>query len=194
MTDNPFAAVAVRTLFFSSCFFITSCAPETSDSPTDAFFDNLTSLCEGTFTGQVISDQAADADWIGQTLVVGPVTCARDVVRMPLAVGEDRSRTWVVSRDSDALEFRHEHTEPDGSPSAVTEYGGFSRDGGTATLQAFPADDLTKVNFTENGIAVSNANVWTFEMSDGMLTYTLARPATEDNVARDFRAQFDVTP
>lgn len=182
-----------RIFVLSGTVFLSACAAS-SPMPNDAFFDNLATLCEGTVTGQVISDQDVDADWIGKTLVVGPVSCESDVIRMPLAVGEDRSRTWVVSRDVDALEFRHEHIEPDGSPSAVTEYGGFARDGGTATMQAFPADDLTKTNFTENGIAVSNANVWTFEMSDGTLTYTLARPATNIAPARDFRAQFDMTP
>lgn len=183
----------MRTLVFVGCMALAACAA-TTETPNDAFFDNLASLCDGTVTGQVISDQAVDADWIGAVLIVGPVTCESDVIRMPLAVGEDRSRTWVVTRDGEALEFRHEHIEPDGSPSAVTEYGGFARDGGTATQQAFPADDLTKANFTENGIAVSNANVWTFEMSEGALTYTLARPATDTNPARDFRAQFDMTP
>ncbi|MGJ8558632.1 MAG: hypothetical protein ACSHX3_00205 [Litorimonas sp.] len=183
----------MKTLAMAGCMALAACTQAT-DSPNDAFFDNLTSLCEGTFTGQVISDQAVDADWIGADLVVGPVSCAEDVIRMPLAVGDDRSRTWVMTRDGGALEFRHEHVEPDGSPSAVTQYGGFARDGGTATQQAFPADDLTKANFTDNGIAVSNTNVWTFELSEGQLTYTLARPATETDPARDFCAEFDVQP
>jgi len=165
-----------------------------ANNPTAAFFNNLQSLCNGTFTGEVVSDQAVDTNWMDETLVVGPVSCATDVIRMPLAVGPDESRTWVLSRTDDGLEFRHEHIEPDGSPSAVTEYGGFARDGGTATRQAFPADDVTKANFTENGIAVSNANIWTFDLSDGTLTYSLARPATDTDPARDFRAKFDVTP
>lgn len=172
---------------------LSSCAVS-SDDPKDAFFDNLTALCGGSYLGQVTSDQAVDADWIAAVLVVGPVTCENDVIRMPLAVGDDQSRTWVMTRDGESLEFRHEHVEPDGSPSAVTQYGGFARDGGSATRQAFPADDLTKANFTENGIAVSNTNVWTFEMSEETLTYTLARPATDTDPARDFRAQFDMRP
>ena len=111
---------------------------------------------------------------------------------MPLAVGEDKSRTWVLSWTDAGLLFRHEHVEPDGSPSAVTQYGGLARAGGTATQQDFPADAQTKENFTENGIARSNPNVWTLSLEDGVLRYALARPATEEEPARDFRAEFDL--
>lgn len=183
-----------KKLFVSSTFLaaLAACAAP-SQGPNEAFFDTMATLCGETVTGQVISEQAVDADWIGKTLVVGPVTCETNIIRMPLAVGEDTSRTWVLSRHESDLEFRHEHVEPDGTPSAVTQYGGFARDGGSAVRQDFPADDLTKANFTENGIAVSNANTWTFTINDGVLTYALARPATDINSARDFRAEFNVS-
>ncbi|MGB6231515.1 MAG: hypothetical protein WBF53_15475 [Litorimonas sp.] len=153
----------------------------------------MQSLCGQTVEGRVVSDQAVDADWIGQTLTVGPVTCETDAIRMPLAVGADASRTWVLSRYVEGLEFRHEHVEPDGSPSPVTEYGGYSDwESGSDLEQSFPADELTKANFTENGIARSNTNVWTFSLDDDTLTYSLARPATDTDPARDFRAEFDL--
>ena len=170
---------------------LSACAA--AQPPAEEFFENMTSLCDRTVEGRVVSNQDVDADWIGQTLVVGPVTCETDVIRMPLAVGEDRSRTWVLSRVEDGLEFRHEHVEPDGSPSAVTQYGGYAAwDEGTATRQAFPADEKTKANFTENGIPVSNTNVWTFTLDGSTLTYALARPETELGPERDFRAEFDL--
>ncbi|MEM7728952.1 MAG: hypothetical protein AAF311_06710 [Pseudomonadota bacterium] len=154
----------------------------------------MTALCDRTVEGQVVSDQAVDADWIGQVLTVGPVECAPNVIRMPLAVGADASRTWVLSQpETGGLLFRHEHMEPDGSPSPVTQYGGLASDGGTAFRQSFPADEQTKANFTENGIARSNTNVWTFTLDGDRLAYALARPATEDEEARDFRAEFDLS-
>lgn len=163
--------------------------------PAEAFFENMKALCNETAEGRVISNQAVDADWIAQTLIVGPVSCEADVIRMPLAVGEDESRTWVLSRSADGLEFRHEHVEPDGTPSDVTEYGGYAAWGaGTELTQAFPADENTKANFTANGIARSNTNIWTFTLDPdaGTLTYALARPATDSDPARDFRAVFDL--
>lgn len=168
---------------------LTACAGETPDA-SDAFFENMLSLCDRTVTGQVVSDQAVDADWIGQVLTVGPVSCSADVIRMPLAVGDDTSRTWVLGRSSDGLIFRHIHVEPDGTPSAVTQYGGAAREGGSAERQDFPADEQTKANFTENGIARSNTNVWTLTIDDEALGYALARPATDTEDARDFRAIF----
>lgn len=152
----------------------------------------MLSLCGETFEGRVVSEQAVDADRRAEVLTVGPVSCAGDVIRMPLAVGANTSRTWVFSQTDAGLLFRHEHTEPDGSPSPVTQYGGLAREGGTANEQAFPADAQTKANFTANGIAVSNPNVWTVTLENGQMRYALARPATDDNPARDFRAVFDL--
>lgn len=184
-------SVSRRQVGFLVCATLTACTsqPETTE---DTFFDTMRLLCGGTYTGQVVSDQAVDADWREDTLVVGPVVCDTDVIRMPLAVGNDRSRTWVLSLTDDGLLFRHEHVEPDGSPSAVTEYGGLARKGGTARRQHFPADAKTKANFTANGIARSNPNVWTLTIEDGTLGYALARPETDTDPARDFRAEFDL--
>lgn len=178
----------MRALIGIAPLALAACAP--SQNASDAFFTNMQSICDQTLTGQVESDQAVDADWIGQVLTVGPVSCSGDVIRMPLAVGDDRSRTWVLGRTGEDLIFRHIHVEPDGTPSAVTDYGGPARDGGTAQRQDFPADEQTKANFTENGIARSNTNVWTLTIDDEALRYALARPATDSEPARDFRAVF----
>ena len=176
---------------FAAGVLLSACTA--SQPPAEEFFENMTSLCDRTVEGQVVSNQDVDADWIGQTLIVGPVTCEADVIRMPLAVGADESRTWVLSRVEDGLEFRHEHVEPDGSPSPVTEYGGYAAwDEGTPQRQSFPADESTKANFTENNIPVSNTNVWTFTLDGSTLTYALARPATDLGPERDFRAEFDL--
>lgn len=172
---------------------LSACLP--SQPPAEEFFENMMVLCDRTVEGRIISNQAVDADWIRATLIVGPVDCAENVIRMPLAVGADASRTWVVSRVEGRLEFRHEHIEPDGSPSPVTQYGGFNdASAGTARQQDFPADEKTKANFTENGIPQSNTNIWTFTIDPeaGTLIYALARPATETDPARDFRAVFDL--
>lgn len=163
-----------------------------SSKPSDTFFENMTALCGQTVSGNVISEQEVDADWRASDLVVGPVTCEPDTIRLPLAVGEDTSRTWVLSRMDGDLIFRHEHVEPDGSPSAVTQYGGAAREGGTASRQDFPADAATKANFQENGLTASLPNVWTLSLDNDQLLYALARPATNTDPARDFRAAFQL--
>ena len=184
--------------------FLAACAPAPTLAPDAAFHLTLSQrLCGETLTGAVVSTQPDDADWQGKTLTLGPVMCASSTdasdgedgvvsaMVMPLAVGEDTSRTWLLL-NTEQLEFRHIHFEPDGSPSAVTLYGGPAAPGGTATQQSFPADAATKANFTANGIARSNPNIWTLTLDEnaGTLTYALARPATDTAPARDFRAQF----
>lgn len=163
------------------------------------FFSNLRQLCDATFTGQVVSNQVVDADWIGQALTVGPVACTFGEIRMPLAVGADASRTWVLSEsqtcpDYGDILFKHEHVEVDGTPSAVTNYGGCSQANSIDSL-SFPADEATKANFMANGIPQSNTNVWTLTLDPEAqtLTYALARPATHTDPARDFRAEFDLS-
>ena len=170
-----------------------ACAPD-GPPPADAFLANLQTLCGQTLTGSVVSDQAVDADWRGEVLRVGPVFCEEGEVRMALAVGADESREWVVEHNDGDLRFLHYHTEPDGSPSAVTRYGGPAEPGGTATVQRFGTDAATRANFTENGIARSIPNIWTLTVDPeaGRLSYSLARPATETDEARDFRAEFTV--
>ncbi|MEL6686616.1 MAG: hypothetical protein AAFP97_03235 [Pseudomonadota bacterium] len=183
----------MRSSLILAVVLLAACASPTPP-PADQFFEAMTVLCDRTVEGQVISNQEVDADWIGEVLVVGPVSCETDTIRMPLAVGVDQSRTWVLSRVEDGLEFRHEHVEPDGSPSAVTEYGGYALwDAGTPMQQSFPADEKTKANFTANGIPVSNTNIWTFSINGDRLTYSLARPASDLGPERDFRAEFDLS-
>lgn len=193
---------AARLLIISIGACLWACLPEQNSSlglteaeaadPQRAFFVKMYELCGRTITGEMISNQAVDEGWAGQVLTVGPVACETDVIRMPLAVGRDASRTWVLSRMEEGLLFKHEHVEPDGSPSPVTQYGGFATNDGTMLRQSFPTDAETRATFTENGIARSNPNIWTFEIDPQRqtLTYHLARPATETEPTRDFRAEF----
>ena len=186
-----------KALLLSAAATLAACA---SSEPT--FLEQLQSECGETLTGRVVSTQAVDADWRGKTLTLGPIDCTGERVTpdmpevtgsslvMPLAVGDDTSRVWLLHNSGGELEFRHFHYEPDGSPSPVTSYGGAALPGGTMRQQRFPADAATKANFTENGIARSNPNIWTFTIGDGTLTYALARPATDTDEARDFRAEF----
>ncbi len=181
--------------FLAALSMLPACSPQ--PPITDQFFNNLMIICGANgLEGRVISDQAVDQDWKAQGLTLGPTLCEMDVIYIGLAVGNDQSRTWILTRSENGLELRHRHREPDGSLSAVTHYGGFADISvGTPFLQSFPADEKTKANFTENGIPQSNANVWTLTLDPEAqtLTYALARPATDTDPARDFRAEFDLS-
>lgn len=118
--------------------------------------------------------------------------CSEREVRIPFHVGEDRSRTWVVSRTASGLRLKHDHRHRDGSSDALTMYGGDSRAPGTAERQEFPADVESIALFTTQGRAVSNANVWAMEISDRHFAYELRRPSGPGQ--RFFRVEFDLRP
>ena len=166
---------------------LSACTAPTPDTRA-AFLDSLQPLCGNTYSGDVTSSDPQDADWREAALTLGPVECEDRTVRLPLRVGEDSSRTWIVRESSSGLSLRHQHLHEDGSPDAVSMYGGFAREGGTATSQSFPADAWTRELFLSNGLPDSVANVWTMAIENGELVYRLDRPG------REFRAAFPLSP
>ena len=113
-------------------------------SAADVFMSHLQGLCGQAFEGKVISQDEVDADWRSERLVMHVRDCSSDEIRIPLHVGENRSRTWIISKTDTGLRLKHDHRHEDGQPDAVTMYGGDTQSPGTDTRQAFPADDYSK--------------------------------------------------
>ncbi len=157
-------------------------------NPQDAFFANLSQLCGQSFEGAVISDEEADADWRKETLTIQVKDCSGSEIRIPLHVGENRSRTWVISKTDGGLRLKHDHRHEDGSPDIVSQYGGDTQSKGTSYSQSFPVDEFSKKLFKLEGLDVSVTNVWALTIEPHeTLTYKLSRPG------RLFEAQFDLT-
>lgn len=170
-------------------FALSSCAggAETR-SPQDAFFTNLTTLCGQRFEGRVVSTDAADADFANKRLLMHVRDCSDTEIRIPFAVGEDRSRTWVVTRTDAGLRLKHDHRHEDGTTDVLHWYGGDTANEGSAERQAFPVDAESITLFNANGAAVSTTNVWAMEVHPGQnFAYELRRPN------RHFRVEFDLT-
>src|SRR5687767_2141391 len=169
---------------------LAGCATSGSgDSPRDAFFGRLSALCGRAYEGRIASPPVeADAAFAGKRLVMHVRTCSENEIRIPFHVGDDRSRTWVVTRTTSGLRLKHDHRHADGSEDAVTQYGGDTVDGGTAQRQAFPADAASKAMFLREGLAVSVDNTWAIELVPARsFTYELSRPN-----GRLFRVEFDL--
>lgn len=169
---------------------LAACASAPPQAPQKTLFTNLAALCGKSFTGRLDSTEAADADFAGKRLVIGVVDCAQpDVVRIPFAVGADRSRTWVVTQLADGrLRLKHDHRHADGSEDALSQYGGETAAPGDATRQDFPVDEYSKDLFARENRAVSMTNVWTIELKPGeTFAYELNR------ANRHFRVVFDLT-
>lgn len=168
---------------------VSACASQTPPAAEEVFFTRLRALCGQSFAGELVTTDAADAAMRGQPLTMHVRDCSRREIRIPFHVGQDRSRTWVVSRTADGLRLKHAHRHEDGTADARTDYGGDSRGPASAERIEFPVDAFSKALFVEQGIAQSTTNVWALELRPGALfAYELRRPG------RAFRVEFDLEP
>lgn len=156
-----------------------------------AFMQAFQPYCGKAYAAHIVQDDTPSPAW-DHPLVVHIRDCEDSVIRMPLHVGEDRSRTWVLTLHRGYIDFQHIHLHEDGSPDAVSPYGGQSLDAGSATQQNFPADEASKALFIANGLGVSVSNTWTINFSGDFpnsqtMRYQLSRPG------RLFEVQVDLS-
>ncbi|MGI2260604.1 hypothetical protein [Shewanella sp. GXUN23E] len=151
------------------------------------FFDNLSALCGQAFEGRVTAGNEADSNFSSQRLVMHIRECNDMQLKIPFHVGEDRSRTWVITRTDTGLLLKHDHRHQDGSEDKVSMYGGHTAAAGTANEQSFPVDEFSIDNFKQNGLGQSVTNVWHLYLYPASFSYRLTR----EN--RDFRVDFDLS-
>ena len=138
--------------------------------------------------GRIVSPPvAADAAFADKKLVMHVRECSRDSVRIPFHVGDDRSRTWVLTRTATGYRLKHDHRHEDGSEDKVTQYGGDSVTPVAAARQEFPADAFTKELLRREGNVAGIQNVWAIEHRGETFAYELRRPG------RFFRVEFDLS-
>src|SRR5688572_32066311 len=150
-----------------------------------AFWSELTALCGKAYGGRVAESVPPDTVMSRQSLVMHVRECSADTIRIPFHVGENRSRTWVITRTASGLRLKHDHRHEDGAPDSVTMYGGDTQVAGTAASQEFHADSATAAM-----IPAARTNVWTIHVESGrVFAYALRREGSD----RRFRAEFDLT-
>ena len=153
--------------------------------PQEKFWEALQALCGGAFGGRATEAPPGDTTFTDKRLVMHVRQCSPTEIRIPFHVGEDRSRTWVLTRTETGLRLKHDHRHADGSEDEVTQYGGDTPAPGTATRQEFHADAHTSTL-----IPAAKTNVWTVEVHPGRaFVYALRREGTD----RRFRIEFDLT-
>lgn len=178
------ALLVAAAMALSACATIPPPAPQQ-----DAFMANLNALCGQRFVGRVVTTDAADASFASQRLLMHVRDCSAEEIRIPFWVGEDRSRTWVISRnDVGGLTLKHDHRDPQGNPDGLHCYGGDTANAGTANRQDFPVDDFSIELFNAGNASISTTNVWAVEVYPGRIyAYELRR------ANRHFRVEFDLT-
>lgn len=152
-------------------------------SEAQQFWNSLQSLCGKSFEGTLILPEN-DEQFGGKKLVMHVRSCSESVIKIPFFVGEDKSRTWVLTFEDERILLKHDHRHEDGSVDKITMYGGKTTSSGQAIIQIFPADQETKTLIPE-----ASTNVWWITLNEKEFTYNLRRLGTP----RVFKVAFDLT-
>lgn len=150
------------------------------------FWTALQALCGRAFAGRLVEGtEPSDAAFGTQRLVMHVRTCAPAEVRIPFHMGDDRSRTWVLTPTETGLRLKHDHRHQDGSADRVTQYGGDTR-----AIEAPLRLDFFADAHTAALIPAATENVWTLALEPGRtFSYALRR----EKQGRRFRVEFDLT-
>ncbi|WP_217538425.1 hypothetical protein [Stenotrophomonas sp. GbtcB23] len=193
MTVYKFLPLAAASLLAACGGQRDSVAHDVAMAPADAFLAAVAAHCGKAFEGHIAVNEPKGAGpdpFDGKRLVMHVRGCddASHTLRIPFHVGDDHSRTWVLSRTDTGLRLKHDHRHADGSPDAVTMYGGDSAPPGTAQRQSFPVDADSVAMFRKAGMEASVTNTWAMEIEpDKTFVYELTRPG-----GRRFQVVFDL--
>lgn len=153
----------------------------------DAFFEAIKQHCGKAFAGKVTVDSADSGAFANKKLVMHVRKCDEQQLQIPFHVGDNASRTWLLTKTGSGLSLKHDHRHQDGHPDKTTMYGGHTTDAGWAQVQSFPADQYSKNLFVETGIPQSIGNTWQMFIYPKQFSYRLVRQG------REFRVDFDLT-
>ena len=159
-------------------------APLVSIPTHDAFFNAIKAHCGKAFQGKVSKDNVGNT-FGNAKLVMHVRKCTDSEIQIPFHVGDDASRTWILTKTGAGLMLKHDHRNEDGSFHSSTMYGGHTLDEGFPQVQSFPADVYSKSLFIESGITASTDNVWQMMIYPSRFSYRLIRPAREVQVDFD---------
>lgn len=149
------------------------------------FWNELKTHCGKSYEGNITAGGKEGDGFMGKKLIMHVRSCDKNIIRIPFFVGEDKSRTWVLTLGEDnRILLKHDHRHRDGSEEEVTQYGGLGPNTGLADIQFFPADQ-----FTGNLIPLASTNVWWFTIDKDFISYNLRRIGSD----RVFIVKFDLS-
>lgn len=166
------------------CFIISCISFSFSQGKSEArlFWNNLQELCGKAFEGQLVLPEN-DPQFANRKLVMHVRACSDNEIKIPFFVGDDKSRTWVLTFENNRILLKHDHRHEDGSEDEITMYGGQTTNSGQSNIQLFPADQETAIL-----IPAASTNVWWITLDDKSFTYNLRRLGTD----RIFTVSFDL--
>jgi|SRR6056297_2225166 len=155
-----------------------------SDTPQEAFFANLFSLCGETFIGESTFPDDPDHDLVNTELRATVETCTEEQIKVDfLRDGDTWHATWVLEKREDGLHLSHDHIgdkQYEEGEEPQTGYGGYANNSGNEYQQYFPADE-----YTAEIIPEAETNVWMMQYNPEEETFVYA---LERNQEPRFRA------
>jgi hypothetical protein len=139
----------------------------------------------GWIEGEVDAAFTPEGTFVGEQLRMRVLEVNAHGARIAFHVGEDASRTWIITRQPDGrLHLRHDHRDPDGTPHELTDYGGYGFVGKDYSSCSFAADEKTAAMLPE---AATNVWTMTLDFEAEQFIYNLTRHGRPR-----FRAVFDL--
>ncbi len=143
------------------------------ENPTKEFWNSLQEHCGKAYQGKLMLPKE-DKAFGGKRLTMHVRSCSDTVIKIPFFVGDDKSRTWILTYNNNRISLKHDHRHKDGTEDSINFYGGTSTNKGKATIQFFPAD-----NATQNMIPAAATNVWWISLDKTIFSYNLKRLGTD---------------
>lgn len=190
MITRVTSVCAVLLLVTTACTRVVERRSETRGSALSAaqetFWNGLAALCGQAFEGRVILAPDGDSWHEAERIVMHVRECDDRVIRIPLHIDANRSRTWVVTKTAGGLRLKHDHRLESGVPdSANTQYGGDTAGPGSPWRQEFPADA-----YSIGAVSARASQLWFLEIRPGeAFVYGLRREAT----GMRYLVEFDLT-
>lgn len=154
------------------------------------FWNTLKKYCNTAFEGEIQGASVSDTAFAGKKLVMHVSSCEENTIKIPFFVGNDSSRTWVLTLLEDGILLKHDHRHEDGTPDQITMYGGKTSNNGSANRQIFPADQETA-----NLLPAAIGNVWWIDVFyDDYFSYNLRRVNTDRVFTVKFNLKNSISP
>ncbi len=140
--------------------------------------------CGKSYEGSITEGGKEGDGFTGERLVMQVLSCEENQIKIPFYVGNDKSRTWILTFKDNRIQLKHDHRHEDGTDDEITMYGGTSPNSGHSGIQFFPADQETcdRIDYACN-------NVWWMTIDETSFTYNLKRIGSD----RLFTVKFDLT-
>ena len=153
------------------------------EKPSEIFWKNLEKHCGKAYEGKLAEHITRD-DFTGKKLTMHVKSCSSNEIKIPFNVGDNYSRTWVLTKKDGIITLKHDHRHENGTSETITFYGGTNTNFGFKDFQMFPADQETA-----NLIDYASTNIWWITLDDTTFSYNLQKAGSKT----PFHVYFDLT-